>query len=343
MVMACLPQLRVEVWRVFNVIPSSLTLREVARRAGLSHSRVHRLYRYRLPEFAQVRFVPDFKEMNLLPLAVAVSRSVERAPPFTRSFRKAYAAGRRMWIAVAYVPTAYLDRYLAELPEPLFTVRGLEFEKWRPNPAVAYRYGYLLPVESKLLEGVGGRPVEWGVSRRSPDRIDVAIVTIKFFMDAYMRLVQIARLATRLDPSFPATYRQLLSVHYRRHVLPRLWRYNSITLYCDVRVNPVRAYYLVGRDAAVAARALIKLPMMYSALIDVDAAIVFGQPPPGYLAVIYQLLSQLDVEMPYGEIVLDPADITAWLNPYWAFTDGREWMWPEEARARIQLIRRGES
>ena len=158
-----------------------------------------------------------------------------------------------------------------------------------------------------------------------------------------MRLVQIARLATRLDPSFPPVYRQLLSVHYRRHVIARLWRYNSITLYCEVRANPVRAYYLVGRDAPAAARALIKLPMMYSALIDVEAAIVFGQPPPGYLAVIYQLLSQLDVEMPYGEIVLDPADITAWLNPYWAFTDGREWMWPEEARARIQLIRRGES
>ena len=115
----------------------------------------------------------------------------------------------------------------------------------------------------------------------------------------------------------------------------RLWRFNSITLYCEVRVNPVRAYYLTGRDAAVAARALIKLPMMYSALTDIDAAIVFGQPPPGYLAAIYQLLSQLDVEMPYGEIVLDPADITAWLNPYWAFTDGREWIWPEEARARV--------
>ena len=335
------PRLTAIEWRILEAIPESTTLREVARRSGVPKTTVHRLYREVFPRNIRVRFVPDFRELNLIPLAVGLPGEawLKYLPPYTRSYRKAYGVGRIIKLVAAYVPPGFLDRYLSELPEPLFIVRGFEYEMWRPNPAVMFveNSGELVPVLPSLLSAYAGSELEeWGRGLECPDPIDLAILFPKFQVDAFTPLREAASLLASHGIRAPS---HVLSYHFRRHVVARLWRYNSITMYCDVGVMPVKAFYLVGREAHNAARALATLPFTFSAIMERGSALVVGQYPPSYYEIIYRLLSQVDAEAPLGELVFDPSPRSLrvwWMNPLELTVDG-EWAWPEAARVRVHV------
>jgi 3'-phosphoadenosine 5'-phosphosulfate sulfotransferase (PAPS reductase)/FAD synthetase len=89
---------------------------------------------------------------------------------------------------------------------------------------------------------------------------------------------------------------QVLSYHFRNHVL-KLWAGNRIWLYADAQQVPYRLLYLEGRDAPAVARALVQLPWLHTAYIDVGKAVVSGQPPCASMPHLYRVLGDLDVDV----------------------------------------------
>ncbi len=89
---------------------------------------------------------------------------------------------------------------------------------------------------------------------------------------------------------------QELSRHFRNHVL-KLWAGNRVWLYADAEQVPYKLLYLEGRDAPGVARALVTLPWFHTAYIDIDRAIVSGQPPCASMPHLYRALGDLDVDV----------------------------------------------
>ena len=89
---------------------------------------------------------------------------------------------------------------------------------------------------------------------------------------------------------------QILSQHFRNNVL-KLWVGNRVWLYADAQQIPYRLIYMEGRDAPAVARALVQLLWFHTAYIDIEKAIVSGQPPCASMPHLYRVLGDLDVNV----------------------------------------------
>ena len=326
-------------WRVLESIPRALSIRQLARIAGVSVSTAHRIVRKM--DYLRVRFLVKYEETGLLPLLVLLpNRPIFKLPPYSRALRTV-RADKTYHVVTALVPFSHLDRYLSELPyKPLVVVKGYEVEGWRPDAGLTkYDAGLLRPSTEKLDLYKLSKPVYPWHRIGAPDPIDLAILTFKLG-DAFITLKKIVEKASAVDSSFREVSPQLISYHYRRHVL-RMWKYNAPRLYWDVRERPLWIFYLEGAKSHVAARAIVNFPGMRTTYIDDNKAVVAGQPSTETFYHIYSILTELDVRMPLGPffVVEDEYYAVEKTSYLWLYLREGRWSWPSEVSVKRVVVR----
>jgi len=184
--------------------------------------------------------------------------------------------------------------WLSTFEESALTVRALERRWWRTDaPATLYRDKWVngdveaVKVTDKSQPGL---PVKKEIEL---DDNDVLLLWVKSRWP-FASLREAEResekyLGRRVS-------HQVLSWHFRNHVL-KLWAGNRVWLYADAQQIPYRLIYMEGKDAPAVARALVKLPWFHTAYIDIEKAVVSGQPPCASMPHLYRVLGNLDVDV----------------------------------------------
>lgn len=319
-------------WSVIHNIPYSLRISEIAGKAELPYSTTYKILEA-LRQRGKISFIPSYWSMGLLPIAVIVrgDLSSRKPPPYTLSVRRLFGH-HRYTLFTAVVPREMVDRYLRSLEgDRVALVRGFELAMWLPSsrltlysadfgtmiPAYSYIYGELLENTRPVrMPKFGGEKLDW---------LDVAIIVKK--MDyAFTKLTEVKAF---LEKSYGVKVsKQVLSYHFKNHVV-RHWVHNTVSLYLDMRLVPFRIFMLEGPAAPAVARTLTKIPYFYTAYIDVDKAIVVGQPPCSMHEELYEMLSSVDVEMPLGDLVMSSRNIVKMYGTLLNNFENGKWIWPD--------------
>ena len=295
-----------KLWQIIKAIPDSLSISDVATKAGLPEYEVSRiLSRERGLRKVRIGFEVDYRAAGILPVsAISTKRLFEI--PYTRSIRKLYLMGRKFYLYTGLLPeeSDVIDYWMSNFEEDAIIVRALERVWWTPHAkATEYVsesgavYGVVDLIELKDLPPprlIREKVVEL-------DEADVAILGVKLrWPFASLREAE-RESEKRIGRRIP---HQTLSRHFRKHVL-KIWKGNRVRLYRDLSDTPYRLLYLEGRDAVKLARALVQLPWFHTAYLDVDRALVSGQPPCSSILPLYQAVGELDVEV--LEMVMEPS------------------------------------
>lgn len=319
-------------WKFIYSMEDSLNLQEISRKTDLSYSNVYHIYN-NLRARADFFFHIDYKKINLLPILVLINanETLEYVNNFVISIRKIYGV-HSYYLVYALVPYIYKREYIDSFDvEPVVIIEGLEVVKWRPSyNSCVYMPSkqILVPVFNSWIENIKelSKPVkEWYSSSQAPDPIDIAIIMSKI-KHPYRPLLKIIRNLRKYNPNIPVLSKQVLSYHYKQHVL-KYWLYNTVNLYFDFNLVPFRLFYFEGPDAHIVARILTRYPMFYRALIDKDKAIVFGQPPGNIFENIYRIISMFDVEMPLGDLIVSLENMARFITPLWKYIENNKWIW----------------
>ncbi len=321
-------------WRVINAIIDSWSIREIARKTKLPFATVYRIVKNFISK-GRIRFIPDYKAMGLLPTyIISVQDDIEEAPVFTRAVRRMWGYKPLLLIS-ALLPEPFLDRYIRSLNlDVIKVIKGYDYIRWRPDlggTLYSPSTNRLFPVFSSIIDNyrVYSEPVKrWRFEGEAPDREDLIIIWGRL-KNPFMGASEAVSLARKVDPSIPPLSKQVLSYHLKRHVR-KLWLYNSVTLYLDVGINPIRVFYIEGSEAHVIARGLVSLPSFFSAAIDEDKAIVVGQPPNHMFPNIYKMISSMDVELPLGDLILEQQNMVVYFEPLWRYARDGKWVWLEK-------------
>ena len=297
-------------WKVIKAIPRSLTITEVARRAGIPQYRVSRVLS-RLKEKTKISFEVDFRRLGITPMAVLTSTSPSPNIPFLRAVRVVRFLGRKSYLVSGLVPEEFIDNWLAYFKSDRYVIRALERAWWDPEKAVATAYvnGWIVG-NLEVLRGVENLIVSQGTRLTPKDRVpldeaDLAILMVKMSW-AFNSLRKAEKDKNILKYIGRRISHQALSRHYRKHIL-RVWRGNRVRLYRSLVEVPYMLMYLEGRSAGLIARLLVQLPWFHTAYIDLGRALVSGQPPCSSLLPLMQLFDEYEVYMPLGEILMEPS------------------------------------
>jgi len=294
----------------------------------------------------RVYFVPDYGKFGLIPIALIVEPTViEELPYGTVSVRNIYGGGRILKLISALIPYVFLEEYCNSIPANiLILIRGLKYYRWRPDDGGTLylpEKGTLIPVFSNIFtkEEYPENNCFREVENITPDIYDLIILSAKLHRGPFIRHKEALKEALKIDQSIALTSSQTLSYHFKRHVMPA-WLYNTFIPYLPMNEVPFRLFYIKGKEAHIVARSLIKLPYFSTALIDVNTALVLGQPPCFMHERIFELLTMFDIEFPYGEIIMSSKSIVKSTPYLWKFVrwDGGRWVWwwPEE-RLRVRV------
>ncbi|RLE63781.1 MAG: hypothetical protein DRJ38_06750 [Thermoprotei archaeon] len=325
-------------WQILNAIRYSWTVRELARKAELPYSTAWRILNS-IGKKGKVYFMPNYKNMNLLPLAVITKKDVRitEVSSYTVSIREIYGLKTKRKLIYALIPSPYVNKFIDTLGlDDIIVVRGYEYIRWTANSGFFVyvpNVGVLMPVYGNIEETLPkyAYPVEKYEGLKAPDKIDLAIIQGKM-RDAFMTPSNAIKHAIRVDPSFPRISKQLISYHALKHVKARYWRGNTINFFYPMDKIPIRIWYFKGRDAPIISRILVSIPSFFTATIDVEDALVIGQPPCYMLEDLYKWIFTLfeDVEMPLGDLVMSSKNIRRFRPRLWMFVDKGKWMWIDE-------------
>ncbi len=319
-------------WEFIKAMEDSLNLLDISKKTKISYSNIYRIYD-RLRSKVDFFFHVNYKKINLLPILILINDNepIKYVNNLTISIRKIYGT-HSYYLIYALVPCIYKEKYVKSFNiEPVTIVEGLETQKWRPSynsNIYSPNQQLLMPVFSSWMDDIENlyKPVSvWESSSKAPDPIDITIILGKL-KNPYTSILNIVRTIRKYDSNIPILSKQVLSYHYRNHVL-KCWLYNTINLYFDSNLVPFRLFYFEGPDAHIVARILTRYPMFYRALIDKDKAIVFGQPPGNIFENIYRIISMFDVEMPLGDLIVSLENMAWFITPLWKYIENNKWIW----------------
>ncbi len=317
-------------WKLISNVSRAWTIRDLARHAKMPYSTANKVLA-RVKEKAIFKFRIKMQEVGLVPLIVLLKKDLKfTPPPYTLSVKR--LKGVKSLVAVtALLPPTYVNDYVNALnEEPVSIVVGYELHHWYPDPVFNIydeKTGTLQPrfafeETSKLYSG----PVDrWMGPLRSPDKIDLAIISMKM-SDPFMRPSEVFDLARNLDPELPKLSTQALSYHTVHHVKERYWENNAANIRIDETQVPVRFFYLEGDKAPMVARMFVKLPGFHYAVIDINKAVVIGQPLAFYFEHLYNALSEYGVEMPLGELIISRQEVQRYVPTLWKFIERKRWI-----------------
>ncbi|RLF02696.1 MAG: hypothetical protein DRK00_09675 [Thermoprotei archaeon] len=295
--------LKEKVWRVVKAVPSSLTISDVASKASLPKYEVSRiLSEERGLQNMRLGFEVDFRAAGILPIS-AISMKRLRRVPYMRSMRVLHMMGRRLYLYTSLLPEndEIIGEWLTNFEDDALVIRAFERVWWSPDSkATVYVNGEICGVLNSLkMEDTPPSIVKEKVIEL--DEADIAILRAKLRWP-FASLREAERESRKyIGKRIP---HQTLSRHFRKHVL-KIWRGNRVRLYRDLSDTPYKILYLEGRDAVKLARALVQLPWFHTAYLDVDKALVSGQPPCSSILPLYRVVGELDVEV--LEMVMEPS------------------------------------
>ena len=298
--------LRDKEWRVVRAIPESLTISEVSSRSGLPQYEVSRILSYKtgLRAKAEIRFEINYRKFGILKVSTISTRDIKEVP-YMRSKRIVRIMGRKYYLYAGLLPEdeEILDKWLAHFEEESIVVRALERAWWDPrSEATVHTNGELCGVVDKLRELANDNSIRI-VERKvfSLDEADAAILIAKLVW-AFNSLRKAEAYSEKyLGKRIP---HQTLSRHFRRHVL-KAWKGNRIRLYRDLNEIPYKLIYIEGNDAVRVARALVQLPWFHTAYLDVNKALVSGQPPCESALPLCRVLGEYDISA--LEMIMEPS------------------------------------
>ena len=298
-------KIKVKEWLVLKAACESLTIGDIVEKTGLKPYTVTRILN-RLRGRVAIWFQPNYRKMDLLPIAIITRFSRTNLPPFTTADRRLYGFSkeRELELITAVPPERDVDLYLSLLSgEPKYVVYGYEYVFWRPSNARLTLHleteGRVHPLLSKVYEVLSNHLRE--IPQRTPpkteivDEIDLKILEEKQEY-AFKKLREISRIV--------GISHQVLSYHFRRHVR-KLWAGNRIGLFLDAKTVPFRVYIFEGRDAPALAKTLVELPYFHGAFIDKEKAYVVAQPSNNVREYLNMIIKELDVYMPFGELTME--------------------------------------
>jgi len=316
-------------WEIISSFSTSFSIREVARKTGLSKSTVHR---WAKKNEKNVRAVFNYTAigLNYLLLLAEKSAEPEALPEGVRSFRETYGIGRQAYVIVAIVPVAILDSWIETLEKAgvyiIDVIRALELRKWNPLKSSIAWIGQepvpLLPVLERIAMEENYPPKPVTVSR-VPDAYDLALIHYYIVNPPWRpRGIHVDALKDGLKP----IDQRRLSEHWRWHVLA-LWLYNTCYIPLDQFKVPIRLLVLSGSDVYGVSRALSTIPFTLSAFIDKDRAALITQIPCNLLGSIYKIFSEFDISLEY-DMIFAPS-LVRWAPRLWRFVTkrGRRWEW----------------
>ena len=321
-------------WKLVANVGQAWTIRDLARHAKMPYSTANKVLG-RVREKIAFKFRMKLQEVGLIPLVVILRKEASAPPPpYTLSIKP--LKGVKFLVAyTALIPPSFVKDYVNSLgEEPVAVVEGYELAHWFADPTFNVydeKTGLLTPrfafeEASKLLSG----PVErWMSPMRSPDRIDLAIMSMKM-ADPFMRPSDVFEHARSIDSSLPLLSTQALSYHTVHHVKERYWEGNAANPVIDEAHVPVRFFYMEGEKAPMVARMLVRLPGFHYAIMDTDRSVVVGQPLAYYFEHIYSVLSEYGVEMPLGELLVSSRGVRRFVPTLWRFIERKRWVFNPE-------------
>lgn len=331
-------QLRERDLQIFKNIRYAWTLRELARKTGLPYSTVWRFFQ-NLKGKGKVYFMVNYRRLNLTPVIIITKRKerIYEMPSYTVAIREVYGLNRQRMLISAILPPRFIGKYLNLLGlDVVACVKGYEFIRWTFNSDFSTYMpspGVIVPIYGNIerLAFKYDYPVETNYTLKAPDVIDLAILTGKM-TNAFMTSSEAINLIKRVDPLFPEITKQLISYHARKHVKKLFWLGNTINFFAPMSSIPIRVWYFYGREAPIISRILAKIPTFFTATIDVDKAIVIGQPPCNMLEDLYKRVFSVfeDVEMPLGDLILSSRSMQRVQPLLWKLVENGKWIWIDE-------------
>jgi len=296
--------LREKEWKVINAVSDALRISDIAARAGLPEYEVSRILSSgkKLSKF-RLSFEIDFRAAGILPIA-AISTNDLREIPFLRTKRVLRMYGRKLYLYTALIPEEehLISEWLSYFKENTWVIRAFKRVWWKPSSkATSYVNGKVFGDLSKLKieEEVQVPLVKEHVCPL--DDADAAILMYKMRWP-FVSLRKIEEVSEKyVGKRIP---HQTLSRHFRKHVL-KIWKGNRVWLYRSVDEVPYKILYMEGRDAIRVAVSLVKLPWFHTAYLDVNRALVSGQPPCESILPLLQVIEGLDVEV--TELIMEPS------------------------------------
>lgn len=329
------------------------SVRELARLGGVSLNAALNFIS-RMRRVGRFKFVPDYGFFGLVRVAAFSLEGVVpgRLPPGTVAVREFLAAGSRVVAVLGLVPFELRSRFLGELGREMsldFVVEAREFRTWVPREDLMVfssptRFSHVMDRLWEVFEGERARgPPRYVPGTRVPDKVDLKILAGKLAWGPFARPGEILARVSRYTGELAVPSRQVVSYHYRRHVLPG-WVCNTYHMYVDARETPFVAAVLRGREAAALARVLVYLPYSGVAYVDDGCAFYLGQVACWALRDFYALASSAEVEFPFGFMVMK-FQLKAWVPFLWRFVGERGgrrvWLWPSRAKLRLRSGSRG--
>jgi len=237
----------------------------------------------------------NLEKGGLLEVATISRKSLESVP-YLSAQRTLRILGRKLFLYTGMMPAedSAVAEWLSTFEESALTVRALERRWWRTDaPATFYRDGWVYGDVEAVKVTDESQPVFPVKKEVELDDKDVLLLWVKFRWP-FASLREAEResekyLGRRVS-------HQDLSWHFRNHVL-KLWAGNRVRLYADAQQVPYRLLYLEGKDAPAVARGLVQLPWFHTAYIDIEKAVVSGQPPCASMPHLYRVLGDLDVDV----------------------------------------------
>jgi len=329
-----LPRISQSEWKIIKAATRAWSIRELSRLSNLSVSAVHRIVR-NFHKKGKFKFLIDFKKANLLPLiAIFPKHKIEVAPPFTSTVRVVYNMGSHIFVS-ALVPPPFIKKYINYFnAESLIVVKGYEYIMWNPlSPLTEYspEIKSLVPVFDfePLVKLYDYSAEPWSISYRAPDIYDLVLLQGRIRNPFARPLAIYNEIKEKYDPSLPNVSEQVLSYHFVKHV-KAMWRGNTVLVYTDTKIMPIKIYYFEGRDAPLFARLLCQLPGAFSATINVNKAVVIAQYPCIYEAYIMREAEGFKVEMPYGYFIQSDMNMVKKVPELWKYVENKKWVFREE-------------
>ena len=307
-----------------------------------------------MERFGRFKFVPDDGYFGLVRVAVFSLEGVVpgRLPPGTVAVREFLAAGSRVVAVLGLVPFELRSRFLGELGGEMrldFVVEAWEYRTWAPREGLMVfssptQYVHVMDRLWEVFEGERARgPPRYVAGPRVPDEVDLKILAGKLAWGPFARPGEILARVSQFTGERAAYSRQVVSYHYRRHVLPG-WVCNTFHMFVDASEVPFVAAVLRGREAAALARVLVYLPYSGVAYVGDGCAFYLGQVSCRALRDFYALVSSADVEFPFGLMVMK-FHLKSWVPFLWRFLGERGgkrvWRWPEKVELRLRGGSRG--
>jgi len=287
-------------WLIITSIPRSLDVAKIAERSGLPQSTVSRRLKALLPQI-NIKFIVSRKALKLKPIVLVFDKMPYRLPAYTISCRKGVSYGDEVYVVAAAVPEDAISDYISLFPyEPKFVFIGEEHVFWRPDLASHYNIiNEKLEVDYYKLKKIDN---VW--RKITPTTIDTYDLLIIFFKEkyAYTSLADISRQALLKGIR---SSQQLLSYHFRRHVLP-IWLGNHVSLYRPLTEYPIRIHFYEVFNAENVVSKLSLIPYIHTIYYSSDCIAFSCQLSVKETFMLYKnILVEYKAKPLYPEVYLD--------------------------------------